>query len=262
MPASVTSSTRSPARGLEQRGRPRPTRCPRSRTPPGRRSSTPSSVASRLSRRVSSAATTSAPASSSASRGGASRDPADRGGGQHQHAGAVDDRTDTRRSSQPSRRRTVAPVATRRDRDRRADARPWGCRGPPTADVGPQRPSAGRGRRGADRGPAHRLGGHRRGHALALVPAAVEPRLPAGSSCSTRPTTPRTPGRCCTTATPANTSTTPTPRSSPATSHGMWTTGAEMVVHPEVGKWLIALGEQLFGMDPFGWRIAAPWSAR
>ena len=30
-----------------------------------------------------------------------------------------------------------------------------------------------------------------------------------------------------------------------------------MVVHPEVGKWLIALGEKAFGMDPFGWRIAA-----
>ena len=30
-----------------------------------------------------------------------------------------------------------------------------------------------------------------------------------------------------------------------------------MIVHPEVGKWLIALGEKAFGMDPFGWRIAA-----
>ena len=30
-----------------------------------------------------------------------------------------------------------------------------------------------------------------------------------------------------------------------------------MVVHPDVGKWLIALGEKAFGMDPFGWRIAA-----
>ena len=30
-----------------------------------------------------------------------------------------------------------------------------------------------------------------------------------------------------------------------------------MIVHPEVGKWLIALGEGLFGMDPFGWRVAA-----
>ena len=30
-----------------------------------------------------------------------------------------------------------------------------------------------------------------------------------------------------------------------------------MIVHPEAGKWLIALGEKAFGMDPFGWRIAA-----
>src|SRR3954447_24339350 len=30
-----------------------------------------------------------------------------------------------------------------------------------------------------------------------------------------------------------------------------------MVVHPEAGKWLIALGEKAFGMDPFGWRVAA-----
>lgn len=29
------------------------------------------------------------------------------------------------------------------------------------------------------------------------------------------------------------------------------------VVHPPVGKWLIALGEWGFGPDPFGWRIAA-----
>ena len=30
-----------------------------------------------------------------------------------------------------------------------------------------------------------------------------------------------------------------------------------MIVHPEVGKWLIALGEATFGMDPFGWRVAS-----
>jgi dolichyl-phosphate-mannose-protein mannosyltransferase len=33
--------------------------------------------------------------------------------------------------------------------------------------------------------------------------------------------------------------------------------GPEMIVHPEVGKWLIAAGEKVFGMDPFGWRVAA-----
>jgi dolichyl-phosphate-mannose-protein mannosyltransferase len=38
---------------------------------------------------------------------------------------------------------------------------------------------------------------------------------------------------------------------------GLWEQGPSMVVHPEVGKWLIALGEKAFGMDPFGWRIAA-----
>jgi dolichyl-phosphate-mannose--protein O-mannosyl transferase len=38
---------------------------------------------------------------------------------------------------------------------------------------------------------------------------------------------------------------------------GLWTDTPSMVVHPEVGKWIIALGEKAFGMDPFGWRIAA-----
>nr|WP_231918157.1 phospholipid carrier-dependent glycosyltransferase [Microlunatus sagamiharensis] len=31
---------------------------------------------------------------------------------------------------------------------------------------------------------------------------------------------------------------------------------AEFVVHPPVGKWLIAFGEHLFGMNSFGWRFA------
>jgi dolichyl-phosphate-mannose--protein O-mannosyl transferase len=38
---------------------------------------------------------------------------------------------------------------------------------------------------------------------------------------------------------------------------GQWSSGPEMIVHPEVGKWLIALGEKAFGMDPFGWRVAS-----
>ncbi len=38
---------------------------------------------------------------------------------------------------------------------------------------------------------------------------------------------------------------------------GLWQDTPSMVVHPEVGKWLIALGEHAFGMNPFGWRIAA-----
>ncbi|WP_309136410.1 dolichyl-phosphate-mannose--protein mannosyltransferase [Nocardioides campestrisoli] len=41
------------------------------------------------------------------------------------------------------------------------------------------------------------------------------------------------------------------------TTGGLWKDDPSMVVHPEVGKWLIALGEQAFGMDPFGWRIAS-----
>lgn len=31
--------------------------------------------------------------------------------------------------------------------------------------------------------------------------------------------------------------------------------GASYVVHPPLGKWIIALGEHLFGATPFGWRI-------
>ncbi|HET9758263.1 MAG TPA: phospholipid carrier-dependent glycosyltransferase, partial [Nocardioidaceae bacterium] len=38
---------------------------------------------------------------------------------------------------------------------------------------------------------------------------------------------------------------------------GLWTSSPSMVVHPEVGKWLIGLGEEIFGMDPFGWRVAS-----
>ncbi len=38
---------------------------------------------------------------------------------------------------------------------------------------------------------------------------------------------------------------------------GLWRDGPEMAVHPDVGKWLIALGEKAFGMDPFGWRVSA-----
>ncbi|MDO9457310.1 dolichyl-phosphate-mannose--protein mannosyltransferase [Nocardioides sp.] len=38
---------------------------------------------------------------------------------------------------------------------------------------------------------------------------------------------------------------------------GIWGDGPSMEVHPEAGKWMIALGEKAFGMDPFGWRISA-----
>jgi len=38
---------------------------------------------------------------------------------------------------------------------------------------------------------------------------------------------------------------------------GLFKDNPSMVVHPEVGKWLIALGEKAFGMDSFGWRFSA-----
>jgi dolichyl-phosphate-mannose-protein mannosyltransferase len=38
---------------------------------------------------------------------------------------------------------------------------------------------------------------------------------------------------------------------------GLWQDDPSMIVHPEVGKWLVALGIRAFGMDPFGWRIAS-----
>ena len=41
------------------------------------------------------------------------------------------------------------------------------------------------------------------------------------------------------------------------TTTGIWKDDPSLIVHPEVGKWLIALGEKAFGMDPFGWRISA-----
>ncbi|WP_375431498.1 dolichyl-phosphate-mannose--protein mannosyltransferase [uncultured Friedmanniella sp.] len=54
-------------------------------------------------------------------------------------------------------------------------------------------------------------------------------------------------------------------RSWPANADAMVTAGKtdvlldtpSFIVHPPVGKWLIAGGEQLFGMDSFGWRFAS-----
>ncbi len=37
----------------------------------------------------------------------------------------------------------------------------------------------------------------------------------------------------------------------------IYTANASFIVHPQVGKWLIASGEWLFGMNSFGWRFAA-----
>jgi dolichyl-phosphate-mannose--protein O-mannosyl transferase len=41
------------------------------------------------------------------------------------------------------------------------------------------------------------------------------------------------------------------------TVNGLWTQEPSLIVHPEVGKWLIGLGELAFGMDTIGWRVAA-----
>jgi len=38
---------------------------------------------------------------------------------------------------------------------------------------------------------------------------------------------------------------------------GIFKPEVTQIVHPDGGKWLIALGEKAFGMDPFGWRISA-----
>jgi dolichyl-phosphate-mannose-protein mannosyltransferase len=37
----------------------------------------------------------------------------------------------------------------------------------------------------------------------------------------------------------------------------IWTDGASFVAHPPAGKWLIAIGEWIFGATPFGWRFMA-----
>ncbi|MFC6154185.1 dolichyl-phosphate-mannose--protein mannosyltransferase [Nocardioides yefusunii] len=41
------------------------------------------------------------------------------------------------------------------------------------------------------------------------------------------------------------------------TGSGVWDDYPEMIAHPEVGKWLIAAGEWIGGMDPTGWRLAS-----
>ena len=41
------------------------------------------------------------------------------------------------------------------------------------------------------------------------------------------------------------------------TVRGLWQDDPSMIVHPEVGKWLIGLGERLVGMDPTGWRVSS-----
>jgi dolichyl-phosphate-mannose--protein O-mannosyl transferase len=41
----------------------------------------------------------------------------------------------------------------------------------------------------------------------------------------------------------------------PATLHKVFLDSPEFVVHPPVGKWVIAIGEHFFGVTPFGWRF-------
>jgi dolichyl-phosphate-mannose-protein mannosyltransferase len=36
---------------------------------------------------------------------------------------------------------------------------------------------------------------------------------------------------------------------------GLWQDNPSMSVHPDVGKWIIAAGEHMFGFEPFGWRV-------
>ncbi len=38
---------------------------------------------------------------------------------------------------------------------------------------------------------------------------------------------------------------------------GLMTGQPTQITHPDGGKWIIAIGEQLFGLDSFGWRISA-----
>lgn len=37
----------------------------------------------------------------------------------------------------------------------------------------------------------------------------------------------------------------------------MWTDGGAFIAHPPFGKWMIAVGEAIFNVDPFGWRFSA-----
>ena len=150
-------------------------------------------------------------------------------------------------------RRARRPRLQSRGRDRSRHRQPVAHRGRPRGPACRGASDAAL----AHRGPAHRVDRRPRDHRPGVLPALVAARHPAPVLASTRPTTPRTPGRCSTTATCAATSRTPTRRSSTARRPGCGQDSPSMVVHPEVGKWLIALGEKGFGMDPFGWRIAS-----
>ena len=181
--------------------------------------------------------------------------------------------------------RTVRDPSTSMSQPRpRADSPTWTARGdqarPPAArtvrrrDEHPHAPlersTCSPGRLGQ---PCRRRGSGPGGASTSRTPWSAGPRASASrrwrcscgsgtsarprSSSSTRPTTPRTRGRCCTTATRSSYVDGANEKILDGTTTGIWKDDPSMVVHPEVGKWLIALGEKAFGMDPFGWRISA-----
>ena len=239
------SRRRSPAPRARRRAAPRPApacgrpRCPRSRTTTRPVTSTPEvggeparavGCPRRRPRRP--------PASSAASRAGRrrpGRSASPRAPGRRSRevtapimsawAGAVDPHRDD-----PSHRAPCAAAGSERSR-----------RTTPTAT--PSRwPRSGRGRGAAPR--TRSSAGRRRWRSpCSRCSCGCGSSARRTPSSSTRPTTPRTPGRCCTSATPATTSTT----TASANEHILagQTTGpleaddASMVVHPEVGKWLI-----------------------
>ena len=247
MPASVTSSTRSPARSASTSPGCAPTRCPRSRTPPGRSTRDPevggqppaAGGCPRRRRRRRRPAPRPAAAGASATR----------------PIGVAASTSTPSRSSVPARSST-RPIIPHGVRAGRA-AGPYS--GAVTAVQQPPRRTEGLSTTADDRvvpSARRRLAPALRnddrfsgwvatagGHAARRVPAALAARAAAASSSSTRPTTPRTPGRCGTTATSPATSTARTRRSSTATSTGCGPSSPSMVVHPEAGKWLIGLGE-------------------
>ena len=153
------------------------------------------------------------------------------------------------RGARRRRAATVTPCPRPTHPRRARAARESHRRAVPTASSGPGA--------GSTRGPGRRLGGEHRRHPAGAVPAAVEPRgrprvrvrrdLLRQGRVVAAPLRLRARG----TSTDAN------DQILDGTTTGLWTNDPSMVVHPEVGKWLIALGEKAFGMDPFGWRISA-----
>ena len=175
--------------------------------------------------------------------------------------GAHDGRWARERARRPTPARRLTAVTTTAGRaDEREDALAPTARRRPglsrTADGRAFRrpqPAA----RTPDTDRAGRLGRHAGDHRARRRAALLEPRAARATSSSTRPTTPRTAGRCGATATASAGATTPTRRSSRAASPRRLTQGdPAMVVHPEVGKWLIGAGRA--GLRLRAARVALP----